>query len=239
MFLQGEAVGHAGQVIGDGPGHAVARRPARGTSPAVCGVGRQSVEHLAQCLLGRAALRQNVRMSINSVEQKPFQPAFSIPPARPTGRDDDAGLAARRPPLAMRLGSAVRVRRRSANRSPANRSTRGRSPGASCRSSKLANRPATRSLALAPQRHFEQFAQLQQAEFQRIVGVVRVVGDAVGRVDDLHLQQRAVPRSRGRRLVLPRCACPSSTSRVRFRPGKLADSEFPAARRSAAPGRCD
>ena len=43
-----------------------------------------------------------------------------------------------------------------------------------------------------PKRHLEQLGECQQPEFHRIVGVVGVVGDAVGCIDDLRLHERPV-----------------------------------------------
>ena len=46
----------------------------------------------------------------------------------------------------------------------------------------------------APQRELQQLADLQQAQLQGVVGIVRVVGHAVGRIDDLHLDERLPDR---------------------------------------------
>ena len=48
---------------------------------------------------------------------------------------------------------------------------------------------------LGPQRGRQQLVERDQAQLQRVVGIVRVVGDAVGRLDHLRLQQRAAGRS--------------------------------------------
>ena len=60
------------------------------------------------------------------------------------------------------------------------------------------------------------FRQRHESEFDGIIGVMGVVGNTVGHVDDLHFQQRAGVESRDLSI---RMACPSRTSWLRFRPG--------------------
>ena len=50
---------------------------------------------------------------------------------------------------------------------------------------------------IAPQWYFQQLVQPQQADFQCVIRIVGVVGDAIRCVDDLNFEQRALRRKRG------------------------------------------
>ena len=54
----------------------------------------------------------------------------------------------------------------------------------------------------SPKRQLEKLIQRQQTKFERIIGIVRVVGNTVGRIDCLDFEQLTVVRS-ARTLLCP------------------------------------
>ena len=216
ISLLREAVGHAGQIIAHRSRQRQRRRPAAESWPAADPVEPHSRRTSAAATCGRlrdapALADGDRRAGARTASSSRFcsassraRPAMQRPPVRTAAGAVDS-------PFGKSLAAVCR-----AGRPPANRSARAGPPAAARRSSRLGIPAAGPRLRPRATAELQQFVERQQAQLQRVVGVVRVVGDAVGRFDHLHFQAAAA--ACGVALSI-RVACPSSTSRLRFSPG--------------------
>ena len=140
--------------------------------------------------LRRAAMRQHVGMPIDALAQERFELALLL--GQLGAGHDDQSAARGRLAGCRRRRSASRVGR-AASRSPTCQSI---SSCSTARRSSIALQRRVRARARARGRGghsgvASSSSSVEQTQLQRVVGVVRVVGDAVGRLDHLRFQQRA------------------------------------------------
>ena len=182
VLVEGEAVGHAGQIVGHGAVDAVALGQSGKLDRQPFRVRDKHVEHLAQRLLSLAAFGEDARMAVDLVEEKSLQSAFF----------SASSAEGRMMRAAWRTSATLRMFCRASSRLsdsqhvahlPVDHLVDDRA--AKLAVVEFAELPRDAVTGLAPQRHFEQLLDGHQAKLERIVGIVGVVGDAVGRVDDL------------------------------------------------------
>ena len=188
-LLPKEAIGHAGKVVGDG-----AFRP-DGFST-LLELGRQSIEvppvvfkEAFQVLLRLASAGDQLRVAVDSLEEKPFEFAFAFGQGG-AGADRDRRFVrfAGRPEVTLaQFRDAVpeyvadlQVDQFVHDGTAEHLAVK--------RAESLGDTP----MALPDEFHFLQFIEFEQSEFHGVIDVVGIVGDAIGHVDDLGFEQGPV-----------------------------------------------